>query len=426
MSLIDVPLAPFTAAPTLPEAMGSMSDLLAKLRQHRLQAQYGPAQAEAATQMAQAKAQNLPEKLRLANLLTQTRAETLPQQLQTALMNARTHRQMLAHSRSRYDNPAYKLRMMLSTLSPSARAGWIAKHSDFMAKILGSSVEQSALGAQGPSRQPTSVTSVGGPPPTGLPGSALQTLMQSSAHQGVFQTPQTAQAALRSNIMHRGDESNAPPPPKREYTPREGTSDIIKKTSEMAANRGLTSPQMRQRLEAADSLDIFLSNPRIQNVLADSTYAAGIIGKGRAFLDSLKKDQPERYRDYIEFDKSLSQNWKNALKQMEKLGSDVEQRKELDKQVKYGLSNLTSNPRSALDAFKRAYKEMGEISASVRRVAQPVFPGARERAIGIKGPLRFAPDQQAQKPLPTLSQGQIQSMSPLSMDDLIKIRGQRR
>jgi hypothetical protein len=156
--------------------------------------------------------------------------------------------------------------------------------------------------------------------------------------------------------------------------------------AQVTANKSGSSPQAYRQFESAAGLENYLENPRVDRLVKNAAKFAGIAGKGKAALDALSRDNPQEYADYLEFHNNFSTTMANLNRRLEMLGVQNETRQELLGNITKAFNASTGTPERALDQWNRLRQSTADLTRSFSKIAQPFFPGALEKHLGLNVP----------------------------------------
>lgn len=138
------------------------------------------------------------------------------------------------------------------------------------------------------------------------------------------------------------------------------------------------------RAEGAATMDKFLMENRekISKALNDAIKYQGIYGRGKKWLDILKKDQPEAYANYQFVKGSLIPNLSNQIKFMEHMGATNTQLEHAGNMVA-ALDKLDSNPETSRRTINKSIDSLMDLSKSIYQVAEPSYPGTYKKLFNL-------------------------------------------
>jgi len=193
------------------------------------------------------------------------------------------------------------------------------------------------------------------------------------------------QGAPFPNIPQQPQDESAPTAPMQ--TPQQGavqkSIEQQQFANQMAANKANVSAYSTKRLDNSIEMEKFLQDPEVDADMASLAKYAGIIGKGKAFVQSWKKDNPEDFERYLTAKNQLKSTFVNLQKNLEGLSVHVSQRQELIDNLMKGFESPSSNPERAWDQWQRTKQILHNVAKSNSVAAQPSFPGVREKAAGL-------------------------------------------
>jgi hypothetical protein len=307
-----------------------------------------------------------------------------------------------------YQSAAYQFSKTLHSLPANMRAAYIHDHIDLYNQLL-QQQQQAALTASTP---PASAGAPGGTPTTPLaapPGappdiSALSdTGMPDDVTAGLTDTGDITQGApdMGANAQSPEIPPIAPPatvaPTQGAPSPNNAPSDVtppvappqksnlnaLKFAAEIDANKKSVSPQIYKRFENSMEFENWLSANHYDRIAKNAALYAGALGKGKAALDAIKRDNPQSYEDYLEFHNSFASTAANYNKVMEGLGVQESQRNEILGNVTQAFNSYSGNPDRALDQYNRWKDNLRRVARSASLVAQPIYPGTLEKHYNI-------------------------------------------
>lgn len=368
-----VPLPALLPATTLPRETMQMANALNALRQQRLQENILSARAQVAPQMQQAQLNKLLQDI----AISKERQKYIPTQFQQAAKRLSLEEERgkrLAQQRG----GIFQIAKLLRVMTPAQKNVFFAQYPQY--KYLAGAGLEKALREMGvaqppgaPGEQPIDLGAPPGDQVEGVPPPGEQPVAAPGIQPEII-TPSGAPPITPPVITPRGA------PPTGEVPE---PVDHFKLASQIAANKGAVSAKINTRFDNTVAAHKLLKDPVYDRVLRNAAFYSGLRGRWDAIKDSLKKRSPDRYRDYLEFKNIFSPTTKNLIKNIEGLGATDAQRRELTGMIEAITRDLTSNPARALDQFKRLKRQLSVIAQGVSQAAQPVYPGARERAAGI-------------------------------------------
>jgi hypothetical protein len=153
--------------------------------------------------------------------------------------------------------------------------------------------------------------------------------------------------------------------------------------SQVASNKGSVSAYSTKRLDNSIEIEKFLQDPEVDTDMAALSKYAGIVGKGKAFIQAWQKENPEEFERYLTAKNQLKSTLVNLQKNLEGLSVHVSQRKELIDNLMQGFNAPSSNPERAWDQWQRTKQILHNVAKSNSIAAQPNFPGVREKQAGL-------------------------------------------
>lgn len=258
--------------------------------------------------------------------------------------------QQLAQQQGRFGN-LYQLRQILSTLSPSAKAAFIAAHPDQMSGILGS-VLSSSQGASAIS-----------------PTQNIQPIQPNVSQQPNVQNQDATSIPQMTPIQQQ---QNQMPP--------------FAVASQISANKSSVSPYISKKLDNTIQVDKFLESPAISLLANSAAQYSGIKGKGQQFIDRWSANNSENFENNLQFRNSFTSDLVNLEKNLEQLSVQPSQRKELINNIRGSFDEWSTNPERAIDQFNRTLAQLKDIAGANSIAAQPLYPGIREKLAGLPSP----------------------------------------
>lgn len=170
------------------------------------------------------------------------------------------------------------------------------------------------------------------------------------------------------------------PPSEPQLSP---AAQSLQFASQVASNKGSVSAYSTKRLDNSIEMEKFLQDPEVDADMAAMSKYAGILGKGKAFIQSWQKDNPEDFERYLTAKNQLKSTFVNLQKNLEGLSVHVSQRKELVDNLMKGFTDPSSNPERAWDQWQRTKQILHNVAKSNSVAAQPNFPGVREKQAGL-------------------------------------------
>lgn len=290
----------------------------------------------------------------LRNAMSSEQFKYLPQQLQQGIalkaaqieqikQNMALAPQKLAQQQSRF-GASYNLSKILGTMSPAAKAAFIASHPDQMNQVFGGALNQASnsVGApQNPQINPAPSQGMNASPPM-MPGQQNSQMSQSSPQSFPFAT-----------------------------------------ASQIAANKSSVTNATTKRLESSLEIEKILNDPKYDALAQSAAKYAGIGGKIQGGLQAWQRNNPKDYENALQFRNQFTSMITNLARQLEGLGVQEGTRNELTGNLTKSFDQMSSNPERAMDQYNRFKDQMTDLARAASVAAQPVYPGARERAAGI-------------------------------------------
>lgn len=257
---------------------------------------------------------------------------------------------------------AFNFRQMLNSLSPAARAAYVASHPDQVNQILGGILGQAA-NAYPSSPQPNA------PAPASFGINPIQNISSMNAQSPSMGAPQNSQVPTGAPQANALQATTQPLP--------------FATASQIAANKSSVTNQTTKRLESSIEIEKILSNPKYDRLAESAAKYAGVGGKIQGGIQAWQKNNPKDYENYLQFRNQFTSMITNVARQLEGLGVQEATRNEITGNLTQAFDAYSSNPARALDQYNRFKDQMTDLSHAASTAAQPIYPGAREKAAGI-------------------------------------------
>lgn len=136
-------------------------------------------------------------------------------------------------------------------------------------------------------------------------------------------------------------------------------------------NKKAVSNQTWKQFQAARQLEGFANSDSVRQSLSAYAQYAGLFGKGKEYIDSLKRTNPDLYNKAMEAQNITLSNLTNLERRLEDLSVDEKTRAEIRGTLDGAKSNITSNPKRSLYLINAALRQMSDITKQVYATAQP-------------------------------------------------------
>lgn len=288
-----------------------------------------------------------------------------------------------------YNNPAMRLKMMLSSMPEADRAAWIAKNGSTMEGMLDSLAQGGAYGGvmplpPMPGMQPHSFNIVD--PRTGKqvqePGD-MSMQNQMAAPQQMMQAPQ------RRPMQQQLQQGGMPPQmkqaaPQQQMAPQAPVNPAIQKAAQgfnpvqqafnSTANKMQSSPQMWERWQAAQAAEEYVNSPDALGAFDTLSRYSGMLGKGKeAAAKYLNADQlAEISSAENQFKLGLS----GAIGQLEGFGKTDTALNEGLKYFTLAQTNLQGekpNYQAAIKYYQKGLDFLQDKTKSLYNATHPLF-----------------------------------------------------
>lgn len=311
----------------------------------------------------------------LQNAMSSEQFKYLPQQLQQGIamkaaqieqikQNMMLAPQKLAQQQSRF-GASYNLSKILGTMSPAAKAAFIASHPDAMNQVFGGALNQAANAVGAPQNQQSQFPGVPSSPMQNMPG----------------------MGGMNSPPPMMGSEQNS------QMQPQAQQQFPFATASQIAANKSSVTNATTKRLESSLEIEKILNDPKYDALAQSAAKYAGIGGKIQGGLQAWQKNNPKDYENALQFRNQFTSMVTNLGRQLEGLGVQEGTRNELTGNLTKAFDQYSSNPERAMDQYNRFKDQMTDLSRAASMAAQPIYPGAREKAAGINMDRQSNPTQ---------------------------------
>lgn len=156
-----------------------------------------------------------------------------------------------------------------------------------------------------------------------------------------------------------------------DYLHQDYAKNPVARQYAMMANIGAAKGS-QQQFNAARQLEGFLQDPATRRGLAAYVQYAGLTGRAKGFIDSLKRDKPEEYQAFLAAKDITVGMIANITARMEKLGVQQEIRAGVHKMFDGALAKLTTDPKTSLYLINSALSMVNNYSHKVYADAQPI------------------------------------------------------
>lgn len=288
-----------------------------------------------------------------------------------------------------YNNPAMRLKMMLSSMPEADRAAWIAKNGSTMEGMLDSLAQGGAYGGvmplpPMPAMQPHSFNIVD--PRTGKqvvePGD-MSMQNQMAAPQQMMQAPQ------RRPMQQQLQQGGMPPQmkqaaPQQQMAPQAPVSQAIQKAAQgfnpveqafkTTANQANLSSDIVKNFNFAQAAENYINSPAATKAFETLSNYGGLAGKGKKELQKyLNADQ---YADYLSAQEQFMTGVAGAIGQLEGFGKTdqaLTQGLNFFKQAQSSLQGEKPNLSAALKFFQDGKEVLNAKYNSLYQATHPLF-----------------------------------------------------
>ena len=351
--------------------------------------------------------------LRHANISrTQAQAGLAHAQLHSMPLTDAIRAQQSMQQGSRFGG-AYQMAKALRQMPAPTRAAWMAQHQKAYANMvneLGNQQKTPSLvtealyhsiypGANAPQQQAQP-----GIPPQAQPGMQQQAPVQNGQNplqQAIMQhlLPQTQQVGMPPSAggglqpaatsplgavpSQVSPQVQAPAPtqaaaPDVSFQP--GTpaqTAVLQRASQMAANKELVTPQTRRQLEGGIQIDQIMNSPQFNDEAQNASQFAGLVGRVGLAKAKLSQTNPKALEDYLSFTNHYLPLIGNRIRTVDGMGATDAQTALLHSMFSKTMLSMSSNPKQFMTQLHALRKTLAQVTASVQKSAQPLFPVQR-------------------------------------------------
>lgn len=171
------------------------------------------------------------------------------------------------------------------------------------------------------------------------------------------------------------------PKPSQDINPNNGSNQFsstpeqvanLSNISNIAANQSLTTAATRRQAEGARQVDALINDPALNQRAKNAFQYAGLQNMPKNVVDSLKRDSPQAYNDYLTFMNNDLPLLESRIKTLDQMGATDNQRKMLEDMFKKTMFAWRSDPQRAMQLFEGLKQSLSTVSQSVLASAQPV------------------------------------------------------
>lgn len=308
-----------------------------------------------------------------------------------------------------YNNPAMRLKMMLSSMPEADRAAWIAKNGSTMEGMLDSLAQGGAYGGvmpmpMVPQMQPRSFNIIN--PQTGKqvyePGDMNMRAPMGNAQ--MMQAPQ--RMPVRQQLQQPQLPPQMPRPMPQQMAPQQAMPQPIASQQQgfnpvneafkSTANKMQSSPQMWERWQAAQAAEQFVNSPESLEAFNTLAKYSGALGKGKEKL--AKYLNADQFADIESAENQFRLGMSGAIGQLEGFGKTDTSLNEGLKYFTLAQSNLQGdkpNYDAALKYYQKGLDFLRTKERSLYSATHPLF------------------DEQDRNPTPQLNlQKQLENKAP--------------
>lgn len=303
--------------------------------------------------------------------LMQERAKYLPVTAAVGAQNA-LNRQALLTSMNLRRGPAYQLRQLVMSMPGPARAAWEAQHQTAWNAILAKTAQDNLVQANAPDIVSGVLRNMGI-----LPSTPPHNITSSEPHQEQTQPEKVILPSkpIEEPIQAALTDLQSSPTSQEGFQSTPAQTALTARANEIAANQAVTTTTTRQRAEAGEALEKYLSSPQVKNSFNTLSHFAGHLGEMKSLWDKLAN--PEAYSQYLSANQQLGSILAGGISQLEGFAKTDHGIKVAVNFFKKAKSLLGTDRQAAIDYFNRGLNLLRERNDSLQATAQPIFPGVK-------------------------------------------------